>query len=73
SQIIDINTLRSMREATYLEDISLIKKLYKEICTGEYGGEDMEFLGVLGKSIEKKDYVEINELLGTYISLKSSL
>ena len=72
-KIININTLRSMREATYLEDLSLIKKLYREICTGEYGSEDMEFLNVLGKSIENKDFVEINELLGTYISLKSSL
>ncbi|SNU07993.1 Signal transduction histidine kinase [Lachnospiraceae bacterium] len=73
SVIIDIDTLRSMREATYLEDMSLIKKLYKEICTKEYGAEDIDFLNVLGESIEKKDFVEINDLLGTYISLKSSL
>jgi hypothetical protein len=62
-----------MRDATYVEDMSLIKKLYKEICTGDYNADDIDFLNVLSDSIEKKDYVEINELLGTYISLKSSL
>ena len=73
TNIISIEKLRSMREATYIEDISIIKSLYSEICTGEYGSEDIDFLNVLGESIDNKDYVEINELLGTYISLKSSL
>ncbi len=72
-KIIDIDSLRAMRDATYVEDMSLIKKLYKEICTGDYNADDIDFLNVLSDSIEKKDYVEINELLGTYISLKSSL
>ncbi len=72
-KIIDIDSLRAMREATYVEDMSLIRKLYKEICKGEYGADDIDFLNVLSDSIEKKDFVEINELLGTYISLKSSL
>ena len=73
SQIININKLRVMREATYVEDLNLIKDMYLEISDGLYGAEDVEFLKVLGESIEKKDLVEINDLLGTYISLKSSL
>ncbi|MBR6403241.1 MAG: hypothetical protein IKS48_07635, partial [Eubacterium sp.] len=73
SQIININKLRVMREATYVEDLNLIKSMYQEISDGLYGSEDIEFLKVLGESIEKKDLVEINDLLGTYISLKSSL
>ena len=71
--IININKLRLMREATYVEDINVIKNAYQEISDGLYGSEDIEFLKVLGESIEKKDFVEINDLLGTYISLKSSL
>ncbi|MCR5543991.1 MAG: response regulator, partial [Eubacterium sp.] len=70
---IDIDKLRTMREATYLEDINTINNIYLEICDDEYVGEDVEFLKVLGESIEKIDFVEINDLLGTYISLKSSL
>ena len=73
ANIINIDTLRTMREATYLEDMSVISKLYAEISKGEYGADDRDFLNVLGESIEKKDFVEINDLLGTYISLKSSL
>ncbi|MBO4863446.1 MAG: response regulator [Eubacterium sp.] len=73
TNIISIGKLRKMREATYIEDINVIKTIYADVCTGEYGSEDIDFLNVLGESIEKKDFVEINELLGTYISLKSSL
>lgn len=73
SAIININKLRIMREATYVEDINVIKNMYQEIQSGLYGAEDNDFLKVLGESIEKKDFVEINDLLGTYISLKSTL
>ena len=62
-----------MLDATYAEEIDKIKSMYKEICEGSYGAEDMDFLSVLGDSIEKGDMIEINDLLGTYISLKSSL
>ena len=62
-----------MLDATYAEEIDKIKSIYSEISEGTYGAEDMDFLGVLGDSIEKGDMIEINDLLGTYISLKSSL
>ena len=70
--IIDIEKLRKMRECTYLEDINSIRTLFKDICKEEYGSDDMDFLNVLGESIEKKDFVQINDLLGTYLSLKGS-
>jgi hypothetical protein len=71
--IINIEKLRIMLDATYAEEIDKIKSMYKEISEGTYGAEDMDFLSVLGDSIEKGDMIEINDLLGTYISLKSSL
>ena len=73
SEIINIDKLRAMREATYIEDMNQIRKIYSDIAMGLYGAEDVDFLNVLRDSIDKGDFVEINELLGTYISLKSTL
>ncbi|MCR5213955.1 MAG: response regulator [Eubacterium sp.] len=69
--IVNIASLRLMKECTYYEDLETVQKIYDDISAGQYGAEDMDFINVLGQCIERGDMVEINELLGTYISLKS--
>ncbi len=71
ADIVNIASLRRMKESTYYEDMDAVKEIFEEISAGEYGAEDMDFIKVLGECIERGDMVEINELLGTYISLKS--
>ena len=44
-----------------------------EICKEEYGNEDQEFINALKETINHKDMIEINDLLVTYINLKSGM
>ena len=70
-EIIDINLLKKMKKATYNEDKATINDIMFEICKKEYGNDDDEFINVLNAAIQKGDMIEINDLLMTYISLKS--
>ena len=60
-----------MKKATYNEDKATINDIMFEICKKEYGNDDDEFINVLNAAIQKGDMIEINDLLMTYISLKS--
>ncbi len=69
--IVEINKLEEMKDLTYNEDLEAIKLIFADISDKKYGADDTEFISVLGASIEKGDFIEINDLLTTYISLKS--
>ncbi len=69
--IISIEKLDKMREAVSNEDMEAVKKIYEDIAQNKYGSEDKEFIKVLGENIELEDVAEINDLLNTYIDLKS--
>ncbi len=69
--IISIDKLDKMREAVSNEDMEAVKKIYEDIAQNKYGSEDKEFIKVLGENIELEDVAEINDLLNTYIDLKS--
>ena len=68
---IDISKLRKMQEYTYTEEMEPLLKLFEEISGKEYVSEDTEFIKALGELIEKGNMVDINDLLETYLSLKS--
>lgn len=71
--IVNISKLKKMREATYTNDWNTIKNIYADISQNTYGSEDTEFLKALKDVIDSKDMVSVNDLLNTYINLKSSL
>ena len=70
---INIDKLKAMRNATYDEDAETIKSIFTEIRDLEYVNEDKEFIMALAETIENGDMVQINDLLNTYIDLKSEL
>ncbi len=70
---INIDKLKAMRNATYDEDAESIKTIFEEIRNFEYVNEDKEFIAALADTIENGDMVQINDLLNTYIDLKSEL
>lgn len=68
--IIDEDILRHMQLSISQGDFEHILKYFDEICNYQYGSEDMDFITVLGESIDSGDLETIHELVTTYLDLK---
>ncbi len=68
---IDIRMLRSMQASLEVGDMQEVKRIYETIRSADYTGEDAEFMEVLGEQITGQNADQIQDLLATYISLRS--
>ncbi|MCR5227292.1 MAG: response regulator [Eubacterium sp.] len=72
-KIIDIAKLRLMKEAVFAQDMDKVKSILQDISSEEYGNEDQEFINALSDIISGGDFIEIDDLLNTYIDLKENI
>ena len=72
-EIIDISKLRLMKEAVFAQDIDKVNSILEDISNNEYGNEDQEFINALKETISSGDFIEIDDLLNTYIDLKENI
>ena len=72
-KIIEIAKLRLMKEAVFAQDIDKVKSILQDIRSEEYGNEDQEFINALSDIISGGDFIEIDDLLNTYIDLKENI
>ena len=73
TDIIDIELLKSMKSAAYREDLGEIQSILSKISEKQYGNEDSDFINALRDTIDRGDMIEIDDLLNTYIDLKSDM
>ncbi|SEP93187.1 Signal transduction histidine kinase [Lachnospiraceae bacterium NE2001] len=71
--IIDIAKLRAMKAALFAEDMDHVRIILDDISTKQYGTEDQEFISALRDTVEGGDFIEIDDLLNTYIDLKENI
>ena len=70
--VISEEILRDIQKNTEEKNLEKIKQDFDDICNFRYGPEDMDFITVLGESIDGEDYETIHELTVTYLGLKFS-
>ncbi len=68
---IDVRMLRSMQSSLEVGDMQEVIRIYETIRAVDYSGEDAEFMEVLGEQIKGQNADQIQDLLATYISLRS--
>ena len=59
--------------AVFAQDIDKVKSILHDISSEEYGNEDQEFINALSDIISGGDFIEIDDLLNTYIDLKENI
>ena len=69
---IDLEALGAIESAIGYGNETMIDEIFSQLNSYSYSGEDVEFIEVLGKNIEEKNYEVVSELIDTYINLKSS-
>ncbi len=62
-----------MKEAVFAQDIDKVNSILEDISNNEYGNEDQEFINALKETISSGDFIEIDDLLNTYIDLKENI
>ncbi len=70
-QSIDVNRLEDIKYLAFDEEFDAVVDEMDKLCQIEYVGEDEEFIQVLKTAVEEKDMAKIDELVTTYINLKS--
>ncbi|MBR1674902.1 MAG: response regulator [Eubacterium sp.] len=68
---IDLDVLRSISEKIKAGDFKSASADYDKLCEGEYSGEDIDFMNALREGIEGQDSAAVEEMIVTYINLKS--
>lgn len=69
--VIDVRQLIRMKQCLQEKNLVKTAEIFNEIAINEYVTEDMEFLSVLRKAISSGNFGDIEDLITTYLDLKS--
>ena len=68
---IDLSVLKEISEKVKVGDYAAAAADYDMLCEGSFAGEDIDFMNALREGIEGQDSAAVEEMIVTYINLKS--